>query len=173
MLDIDAIGESIRTWIESVTGLSCIYSEGSGPRPKGSYLTLNVLNTTAWGDGEYETVAQPDYSIDFNHSIIHDIMVSINAYRDGAFVELSKLVSSLDHIATLDYFMAAGIGIGRHSEVRDVPEVVGAKWEQRAQIDLFFNVRSASTENIEGIKQVEVTNEIDGTTAIIKHPDLP
>lgn len=173
MLNIDQIGESIRQWIETVTSLQCIFADENGPRPTDPYLSIKVKDTDSLGEGETSSTPLPDYSIDIEHSNIHELKASINAYRGSAFQELTKLVSSLDHFSTLDYFTAADIGIGRVGSPVDIPDVVNKNNEARAQIDLFFHVRSLSTENIEGIKQVEITNEIDGTTTIIKHPDLP
>ena len=173
MLDIDQIGDSIRVWIETVTSLQCIFADENGPRPTDPYLSVKVKDTDSLGEGETLSTPLSDYSIDIEHSNIHVLHASINAYRGSAFQELTKLVSSLDHFSTLDYFTAAKIGIGAVGDPTDIPDVVNKKNEARAQIDLFFHVRSLSTENIEGIKQVEITNEIDGTTTTIKHPDLP
>lgn len=173
MLNIDQIGESIRIWIENATSLNCIYADGSGPRLTDPYLTIKIAESTPLGEGDVEATALPDYSLDLNHSKIYDMMVSINAFRGSASQEISKLVSSLDKISTLDYFNAAEIGIGRASAIREISEVINKKWEDRAQIDLFFHVRSLSTENIEGIKQIQITNELDDITTIIKHPDIP
>lgn len=174
MLDTDQIGEAIRGWIEGVTSLPCIYSDGAGPRPENEYLTIKIASSTQYGEGgEFEATTLPDDTIRFDHSIIHSAMVSVNCYRGSAFSTISKLLSSLGHITTLDLFTSAGIGIDRASDIREVSANIGQKWEDRAQIDFFFNVRSASSEIVEGIKQVEVTNEIDGTTTLIKHPDLP
>jgi len=172
MLDINQISEAILGWVEEATGLSCIYADGAGPRPTGEYLTIKIVTAIPWGDGEFEATANPDFSVTLDHSIIQDMMVSINAYRGSALTTISKLISSLDHVLTQDLLGAAGIGIGSASDIREIAEIIGKKWEDRAQVDLHFNVRSYSNETIEGIKQVEITNEIDGTTTIIKHPDL-
>ncbi|RKZ94064.1 MAG: hypothetical protein DRQ46_10550 [Gammaproteobacteria bacterium] len=172
MLDITQIGEAIRTWIESTTGLLCIYSDGMGARPKGPYLTLKIISADSLGEGESEATDLPDYTIDVEHSKIYEIQASINAFRGVPFQEISKLVDSLDHTLTDDHFTSAGLGIGKRSEARSINEVINKKWENRAQVDLFFHARSSSMENIEGIKQIEITNEINGSTAEITHPDI-
>ena len=48
-----------------------------------------------------------------------------------------------------------------------LPEEIDKRWEERAQVDFFFYALSLESETINEIKEVELTNEIDGSTTTI------
>ena len=66
-----------------------------------------------------------------------------------------------------DQLFAAGLGYKNAGTVNKIPEEINKQWEERAQFDCFFFTRSLDEENIETIKQIELTNELDNTTTII------
>jgi len=91
------------------------------------------------------------------------MMVSINIYRDDAEQKMINLKDSLSRVTIEDYFNALDIGILSPSEIRHVPEQIGKAWENRTQCDFLFHVVFKTTDaDISEIKEIEVTNEING-----------
>jgi len=110
--------------------------------------------------------------VDVDYSTVNDIFVSINTYGTIAFTRATKLKDSLTRITILEALYEGGLGFHRATTVSEIDETVNVQWEERAQFDCFFYVRSLDEENIESIRKIEITNEIndDGDTVVIELP---
>ena len=166
-LTFEEFRQAIRDWIVNTLPLAddkVIISHGAGPRPEGQYATLNVMSPSEkLIVGAREDSREINGDIRADYTGIRKLMVSINIYRDDAEQKMIDLKSSLSKILTEDYFNALDIGIIEPSEIRHVPEQIGKSWENRTQCDFFFHVVFKTTDaNIGEIKQIEVTNEING-----------
>lgn len=172
MLDITAIEDALYAWINIIdSSIETIFAHPNAPRPKTQYALINILESNALGREEHKDTLLVDNSIDVDYSNIEELFVTINTYYDGAYQLATKLKNSLGRITIQEQLFAAGLGYNTTSEVRDIPEEIDKKFEQRAQFDCFFFVRSLDEENIETIRKVEITNELDGTTTVVTHPD--
>lgn len=168
-LDITAIQKSLHDWVSIELGLKTIFAHQDGPTPTVQYALINILQASEIGHCEAdEGSRQVDLTIDMEYSGLYNIMVSINVFRDDALSKIIKLRDSVCKVSVKEDLWADGLAFINTSDVRDVPDVVDKSWEQRAQIDFFFHVRSLVTENIDEIKKIELTNKIDGTTTTIQ-----
>ena len=165
-MTFDIFKQAIRTWIVTTTALAdakVIFSHGQGPRPKGQYAILNITTSTKLGEDVRSETREINGDIRADYSGPRKLMVSINIYRDGVMDKMIQLKSSLDKILTQDYFNNLDIGIVEQSDVRDIPEQIGKSWENRTQCDFFFHAVFTETDaDISEIKEIEVTNEING-----------
>jgi len=165
-MDFATFEQAIRDWIVTTSGLAdnkVIKSHGSGPRPTGQYAILNIVLTTKLGEDVRKETRETNGDIRADYTSPRKAMVSINFYRDTTMQKMINLKGSLDKILTQDYFNAQDIGIVEQSDVRHLPEQIGKAWENRSQCDFFFHVVFSETDtNIGEIKQIEVTNEING-----------
>jgi len=75
---------------------------------------------------------------------------------------------STHSVAVREYLTANNVGIGPKTITERIPAIVDKDFEERARFDMSFFIRSSYTENIETIKKIEITNEIDGYTTIIE-----
>ena len=169
-LTFEEFRQAIRVWMVDVIGpMEVIISHGTGPRPKGQYATLNVMSPSEKLIIETrEDTRELNGDIRADYTGVRKIMVSVNIYRDDVEQKMINLKSSLSRVLIQDYFNGLDIGIIEPSEIRHIPEEIGKSWENRTQCDFFFHVVFKTTDaNIGEIKQIEVTNEINGNTTII------
>jgi hypothetical protein len=174
MIDIEAVEDTLRNWVTAVEPtLEVIFAPSNAPRPALPYIIIDVSQTVQVGWKEsIGTFNAIDDSVDMDYSSVEDIFLSINTYGTLAFTRATKLKNSLNRITILDLLYAGGLGFHRASTVNEIPEEVNKKFEERAQFDCYFYARSLDEENIETIRKIEVTNNIndDGATVIIEHP---
>lgn len=176
-LDIACIEEALQKWVKKELCIESIFAHQNAPRPEDQYALINLVGNTVIGHCESLATAVDPVSpetvrtINLEHSNVWHLMASINVYRGGqkggAFSQVVKLRDSICKITVKDQMWDDGLAFIETSDVRDIPEVIDKEWEQRAQIDFFFYVRSLDEESINEIKEVELTNEIDGSTTTI------
>jgi len=172
MLNITQIENALYAWIQPIAGVTTIFAHPNAPRPKTSYVLINILQSSPVGIEEHEISAlKVDKSIDIDYSNVEELFVTINVYYAGAYQLATKIKDSLGRITVKDVLFAAGLGYSRTSEVRDIPEEINKQWEERGQFDCFFFTRSSDQENIETIRKIEIENEMDGTTTVVTHPN--
>lgn len=173
MLNITNIEDALYVWAFGVTGLETIFAHPNAPRPITPYVLLNVVQSTPIGIEEDQSTLLVDDSIDIDYSNVELLMVSVNTYRGTALQTATKLKDSLARVTVQDQLFAAGIGYSRTTAVNETPEEINKQWEERARFDCFFFTRSLDSENIATIRQIQLTNELDNTTTVIKHPSIP
>jgi hypothetical protein len=172
-LDLKCIEDAVIKWAEEYACRKAIIAHPNAPRPTVPYTLINIMTPTVIGDCEdkYEAIdpVAPETvrSIKAEYSHVYNLLVSINFYRDSAMAAAIKLRDSVCLITVKDQLWADGLAFVTTSEIRDVPEIIDQQWEERAQVDFFFHSRSIEEETINEIKQVELTNEIDGSTTTI------
>ena len=168
MIDNIAIENVLLEWANGLTGSVVIIEDQSKPRPTTPYISLKITTFIPVGYAGKEETAVPVDLVKFDYSTTYDILVSINFYRDGAFTNASKLRDGFDSISVIEGLESNGLFFISTSDIRDIPNVVKKKFEERYQMDVSFYIRSASTETLEQIKKIELTNELDGSTEIIE-----
>ena len=175
MINFTAIENALYTWAYGVTSIQTIFAHQSGifNRPSGQYILLNIISAVPRGMEEIQSsVLLPDNTVDISYSNVYELLVSVNTYKANAFTLATILKDSLRRVTVHEPLYLAGIGYNRTSGIQDIPEELDKDWEQRAQFDVIFTVRSLDVENIETIKQIELTNLIDGTTTTIVDPNF-
>ena len=173
MINITNIENELYGWLSQIDS-KCIIANPNAPRPSDTlYSTIHVMGSFPQGVAEtIMTFKAIDYSADAQHSDVEEVMVSINTFYEGSFQLASQLKDSFVKLSAYDYFSSNGLlGYLRSSDVRDLTVEVNKRMEERAQFDCFFTTRSLETENIETIRKIELTNELDDTTFEVVHPD--
>ena len=170
MLNIVNIENVIRVWAYGVSGIETIFAHPNAPRPITPYVLINIIQNTPIGIQEHQDTLLQDDSIDIDYSNVEELFVSINTYYAGAYQTATKLKDSLGRVTVTDQLFAAGLGYKNATTVNDIPEEINKQFEERAQFDCFFFIRSLDEENIETIQKIEITNELDNTTITIEKP---
>ncbi|MCK5603148.1 hypothetical protein KAR91_14800 [Candidatus Pacearchaeota archaeon] len=165
---IKTIEKALRAWINDAICVKTIFAHQNAPKPVGQFALVNLVQNTVLGHGESDLERQDDDSIEAEYSNVYNLMVSVNVFRDDAFSKVVSLRDSICLITVKDNLWAAGLAFATTSDVRDIPDVTDKTWEERAQIDFFFHVRSLECETINEIKKVEITNQLDGSTTIVE-----
>jgi len=155
-------------WINGLLSMTAIFAYPDAPRPTSSYVLINFLTDIQLGTHEINSVLQPDESTNNTYSALNEVTFSINTYYDGAFQKAVDIQKSLMKLTVEEYLFNNGLGFINMTQIQKIPELIDKKWEERAQFDISFSVRKETTENIETIKKIELTNEIDNTTTTIQ-----
>ncbi len=156
------------SWINGVLGYVTIFAYPSSPRPPRPYVMLNFFQRIDISTRGVERTELPNETTDNVYSNLVEAVVSINAYGSGAFDTAENIRGSTHSVEVRELLTANAVGIGPKTITERVPERIDKRFEERARFDMSFFVRSSYTENIETIKKIELTNEIDGTTIIIE-----
>lgn len=162
------IEDALYDWVYGVVGVEVRFSHQDLARPTTSYVLVNIISSIPIGHEDTYSVLQPDDSVDVEYSGLNNLFISINSYYDGAWDRIKSLKKSLGRVLIIGDLYAEGLAFTVASAVRRLPESIDRQWEERAMFDVSFNLRDSSTENIETIKKVQITNELDGTTTIVE-----
>jgi hypothetical protein len=168
-LSIIDIENALYAWVAGASGIVTIFSNQGKPRPVDPYALINIVQNTPVGIAEHRSELLIDDSIDRTYSNVEEVMVSINTYFANAYQNATLIKDSLARVTVTDQLYNAGLGYISATTVQDVPEIIDLTYEERAQFDCTFYVRSTDNENIETIQQIELTNLIDDyETTIVK-----
>lgn len=166
-INITSIHKALGDWLSNLTGETVIIANPSKGRPDGNYSSISILTYLPIGMNGEEKTSLPLDLVKFEYSQTYQILVSLNFFRNTSFLNASKARDSFDLISTIESLQSNGLFFISTSDIRQITDVVKKEMEDRYQFDALFYIRSTETEEIEEIKKIEVTNEIDGTTTII------
>lgn len=161
------IEDGLYTWLSSIISDPIIFANSSKPRQTGSYATINILTWLPIGTPGEELTSLPLDLVQIDYSQTYELLVSLNFFRDNSFNNASNVRDSIDLTTVQEQLRSAGLAFISTSDIRQITDVVKKSMEERYQFDVSFYTRSLTTEQIEQIKKIQVTNELDGTTVIV------
>lgn len=94
--------------------------------------------------------------------------VSIHAVGPGAYQALVNIDLLRNMPSVKQIFTDAKVGIYRTGEVRNLSELDGARFKERAQMDVSLYAASTFTESVDLAQSADLDIEIDGQTEIEK-----
>ena len=167
MISRTTIEDSLVTWIAGITGETVIVEDQSKPRPAGAYALVSIQSFSPVGlPGKRETAAALE-TVAIDYSQTYRLMASFNFYRTGAFENAGKMQDSLSAVGTIEDLQDEDLYFISMSEIRHISDVVNKSFEERHQFDVSFYVRSGTSENLEAVTKIEITDELNGGTFII------
>lgn len=167
MIDKEIIEDALVSWLSGVTGGVVIIADQGKPRPTTDYATIKILTFLPIGTDGIEQTALPTDLVQIDYSTNFDILVSLNFFRDNSFLNASKARGSFSLTSVIEDLESNGLFFKSTSDIRNINEVIKKQNEDRYQIDISFYIRSTTTEIIEQIKKIQLTNELDDSTVII------
>lgn len=130
------------------------------PRPTGNYGDVDFVTGNDLG---WEQFSRKDRTVDDDIDVtiegLREIMMSIGFYRDNAIDNARSVRSGVVRESIQSLFSAAGIGLIRRSEVREISESLESGWEERAQFDIFLSAVGTDTDIITSIASVDIEGE--------------
>jgi hypothetical protein len=131
---------------------------------KETFGTYNVINYVRTGIDGAQTTYQP--GIDkFNETVfsVKEIIVQIDVYSIDASAEdiLNEELVSLQAQEVRDLFSAAGFGVLTYSDIRNLSEVISARYIKRFSVDLSLSTALLYTRQIDRIAEVTVNGDIE------------
>ena len=170
MINITDIENTLYGWADSVSTHEIIFAYPNAPKPEPPYVLINVLSNVSQGGLNRDETLLTDDSIDVDYSELEQVLISINVFGAGSYEEATKLKNSLNRVTVYEELFSNGLGLKSAKQIRKIPDLIDKKFEERAQFDVEFFVRSLDEENIETIQKVEITNELSDETMIIEKP---
>ncbi len=161
-MTITEVENAIYDWINGLLGLQVIFAHPNAPRPKTSYVLINIFDINQNGTPETDSTLLVDDSTDNIYSAQKEYSISINTYYSGAYQSAADIRNSLSKLLTQEQLYTAGLGYLMSGNIQKLTEEIDKEFEERAQFDIFFSVRSQATENIEAIKKIEINNTTIG-----------
>ena len=130
-----------------------VYAEDEDEEEKEFFVTLNPITSVTLGtayhfDGkkEQEVITQTK-----------ETTVSVNAYGTNANDLLQKLLGVLKTSLAVQSLNEAGMAIPRTSAIRNLSGVMGAGYEERAQVDLIVSHPYRLTTSLMRADSVEIS----------------
>lgn len=169
-MNIVQIEDAIYNWINGQLGKQAIFAYPNAPRPTTPYVLINLFQIIQNGTEEGVGELQPDKSTNNTYSTLKEVTISINTYYAGALQSAHDIRNSLSLTAVLDQLWIDGLGFLNAGNIQYLPEEIDSIFEQRAQFDITFAIRTEVIENIASVQNIELTNEIDETTIVLSNP---
>jgi len=171
MIDVNILNQSIRHYIAQVTGLDIDTgvrkADQDAPTGSDPFATVKIILVSSIGHDEISGVDRTaDVDIDEIRNGLREFTASINFFNTEALNNAYKMQGSSYETASLEFLGSKNLGFARSSDVRDLTEIDLARYEERAQLDMFFNVIDDNTNVVSSIQSQEIdgTLEADGKT---------
>lgn len=174
MLDVDTINQSIRHYVAQVTGLNqdtgVRKADQDAPTGNTPFATVKITPLTPEGRDQvtYEDRADPDLDVDETREGTRQILASINFFQAGAIDFAIQMQGSAYESENQDFLRARGLGFISASEYRDLTEIDLARYEQRAQLDMFFYAIDDNSNVVLSIQSQEIEAEFDDYSNVIE-----
>ena len=174
MLDIATINQSIRHYVAQVTGLDINENvrKANQDAPTGSdpYATVLITPLTTEGHDSvtYTDQADPDIDLDQLREGNRVVLASINFFQAGAINFVLQMQGSAYEVANQDFLRSKFLGFIRAGQYNDLTEIDLSRYEQRAQLDMFFYVIDDNSNVVSSTQQVDIETNFDDYQNLIE-----
>lgn len=110
----------------------------TGIEPFATVLFTN-LQQTGQDHRQYENIPATT-NVKETGQGMRTVLASVQFFRADAYYKLSRLKTLLTIESFTIKLQEIGLGLVRSSEIRDISSPVDGKWEERAQMDVEFNL---------------------------------
>ena len=134
--------------------------QNDAPRPIGAYGDVDYVTGVdlGWEQRGFEDNSGDD---DLTETIsgLREITMSVNFYRNSSVDNARAVRTGLIRESIQSLFSAAGVGLVRRSEVREISEPLENGWEERAQFDIVLSATGTDTDIVRSILSVDMAGE--------------
>lgn len=150
----------LRPIITSKTGVpECILADPNSPAPKGEYASIepfsNIVEIGTGGQSQKEIPAvdgNPSFKdLEITIKSSQEVQVSINFYRGNARDFANKVCQLDKHPSTHETMLINGLGWMRTGSVNNLTTLNQARFEARAQVDVFLRRMETATDTVQQI----------------------
>lgn len=129
------------------------------PGPVGLFGMVNIISITDVGNTDrvtYENEVTPGLDLIETVGGHRLLVVSINAFRDGAFDLINLVYNKLQRTSTIEHFNSIQLGYVSRSEIRDVTIPASGGLEERHQFDLVLHTVATDEEIVSSIESLQI-----------------
>lgn len=164
MIDFSEVRRALISWVQSELEIDCIWEDQGAPRPNLPYASAKIISgPRRSGSDEIRRKAGPVYYV----AGMRQITLSVQVYGAEALNKVSQLQTSLEKPSVLGTLRTYGIAFVRAEAVNDTATALDNRFESRAQMDVILSVVDNDDDDIDYISNVEVVNQVDGSTSTI------
>ena len=154
-ISLATVEDTIYDWIVSrvKSTVTVIFEKENAPRPRTPYISINFI-TGPIKIGHDEI--RHDISDTYNHVGQRELTASIKSYGTTYLQEMTDLQASLNLRSVHDLFRSKDISFLRAEDISDISTEIETGFENRANLDVTFGLRTNLSEDIGFIESVEV-----------------
>lgn len=165
MLDLITQRKAIYDWATLELEMPFIWMEQNTHRPNKPYGSLKIIpGFIKIGSTDNMTFKQDGV---FNIAGTREFTLSLNCYGDRALDRANFVTSSIEKPTVIEKFLAAGLSVVRVEQVQDLTKLMDNAYETRSQVDVKFRLAQVVEDDVGVIENVEITNDINGSTIVI------
>lgn len=162
MIAEEAINKLLRDSVNLILEESgfAIRAKQNAPAPDRPYAYVEFMNdqSLGWEQSTYTDRSEDD-DLDHKTAGLRQVMYSIGFIKGNTFDNSRKVRTGLVRNSVQEIFNAAGVGLVRRSEVRDISTPLADGYSERAQFDVFLNVVGTDEEITRSILAVDIAAE--------------
>lgn len=150
----------VREWCERITNVPFYFLDESVTRPSGLYGMIKLMVADSLGTPSENFTDEEVKGEPWSRHEVADkrhVTFSINTYRSGARNTLNNLLAGYWLDLPYEILQNANIGIITMGQPRDLTETVEGQREERAQMDITFEVCGSATELLNTIETVPIS----------------
>ena len=145
-------------WLSSLLGLTVIKDRQGARRPPVPYATVDLANFRDVSEQprdiiyDSDVLAQPDIEVEW----VFLVMVYGASGADAL-----RRVQSAVHVAQIQEPLMPALVVHEVGTVNTIPELIGERWEPRAQVNLVVRGTSRDTFSVDTIREpvINITGE--------------
>lgn len=181
-IDMQEFEDTVYTWFSAATGLTTIWKNQSKTQPVRPYATLRVIAgpvplSPLWEDrSDYDVGRPAGAEIEMTTCVPSRITVSCQVMsgsqlpNENARFYMLKAMAALSRESVQAVFREKEIAIEQNEAPQDIPELVGAEFDSRSQMDVIFGAPLNETEYDTYIEKVGLKSPELGIDVIIEEP---
>ncbi len=167
---------ALHDWVSEEAKRPIVWAHQNAPKEayaadnRGRYAVLTIVGGHQVGQRDEAVYRnqEPADGTDLVESLKghRTLDISIDLVEGDVDQDMSTLLASVSSTKRQMAFQTAGIGFVRAGEIRNFSEILDSEWEDRRQVDAFFNTFEAFESVVEAIEEVEITSDIGGSIVI-------
>ena len=141
-IPISTIKNALHSFVVAASGLSAsnvVFAYQNAPEPSGTYISIIPIITATQVQMYDETIYQENGTIDTVP--FRNIVTQLDAYGTDAISVMSSVMDNIDVPSIYDNIDSVGLSAMLASELRNLTELKGKRYEQRAGLDLRIYAR--------------------------------
>lgn len=168
MIDFATLKKALYNWVKTETDVTVIWMDQSEVRPPRPYVGLKLISgPLKLGTDDL----RQDNPGEFSVQGLRQFTLSVNAFGADSLALLSGLQTSTDKPTVIETLAADGIGIVQAGQIQDLTTGLDNRFESRHQMDVTLYGKDIETDaDVGTIEDVELTEQVQGTTIVIDTP---
>lgn len=172
MLNLDYMNEEIAKILrlKVVQDIPILHQDQKNP-PQNNWISYKLTNWEQLGTQWEQFIDEDLDSLDYKTDSLWKVSLNIVASGILSNQLLLQLAHQFNKTFYLDNFETIGMYFLDKSVVKHTPYKLANGWEQRHQMDVYFNITVSDTDEMDFIDKIEITHEVIADTGTVLSTD--